>query len=272
MVHLWILLCITQTEAVSKEQVVLIAYFIIAILLFTVLFIVFFITFQKRKNKLLLDKIKQQQIFEEEISKTQLEVQEQTLKNIGWELHDNVGQLLSFTGMQMNLLASQVKDELKDKVDNANNLLKESIQEVRALSKTLNSDALLNQGLHQSIQNEIDRLNKLKSIAASFIVEGGEKPFSNPKDEIVIFRILQEFLSNSVKYSEAQNLTITLNYTQETLLITAKDDGKGFDMNTVKKNSGLINMNNRAALINATCDIVSQPDNGVLLELNYPLS
>lgn len=262
----------TKQLVTSEAQRYLIIYMIVVLIIVTTLVIVFFITFQKRKNKLLLDKIKQQQVFEEEISKTQLEVQEQTLKNIGWELHDNVGQLLSFTGMQMNLLASQVKDELKDKVDNANNLLKESIQEVRALSKTLNSDALLNQGLHQSIQNEIDRLNKLKSISAAFIVEGKEESFNNPKDEIVIFRILQEFLSNSVKYSEAQNLAITLNYTKETLLITAKDDGKGFDMDTVKKNSGLINMNNRAALINATCDIVSQPNNGVLLNLNYPLS
>ncbi len=262
----------TQESLVTSEaQRYLIIYMIAVLVIVTILIIVFFLVFQKRKNKLLLDRIKKQQEFEEEISKTQLEVQEQTLKNIGWELHDNVGQLLSFTGMQMNLLATQVKDDLKKKVDNANNMLKESINEVRALSKTLNSDALLNQGLHESIQNEINRLNKLKKIKGEFNIEGEEIPLNDPKDEIVLFRILQEFMSNTVKYSEADNLNISFNYTEYNLKITAKDDGKGFDMTTVKKNSGLINMESRAKLIGGTSEIVSQSDDGVALTINYPL-
>lgn len=263
----------TQENLVTSEaQRYLIIYMIIVLVFVTVLVIVFFMVFQKRKNKLLLDRIKKQQQFEEEISKTQLEVQEQTLKNIGWELHDNIGQLLSFTGMQMNLLATQVKDDLKEKVDNANNMLKESIEEVRALSKTLNSDALLNQGLLQSVQNEINRLNKLKSITAKFIIEGDIIPFESPKNEIVIFRILQEFLSNSAKYSEADTLTITFKYSKSHLSITATDDGKGFDLVTVQKNSGLINMESRAKLINATSELFSEPNEGVTLNLTYPVN
>ncbi len=85
------------------------------LIIVTSLVIVFFVVFQKRKNKLLLDQIKQQQAFEEEIAQAQTETQEQTLKNIGWELHDNVGQLLSFASMQLSILKMQVSDDVKDK-------------------------------------------------------------------------------------------------------------------------------------------------------------
>ena len=65
--------------------------------------ILFFIAFQKRKNKLLLQQFKARQQFEKELANSQLEIQEQTFKNIGWELHDNVGQLLSVASMQLNM-------------------------------------------------------------------------------------------------------------------------------------------------------------------------
>ena len=69
----------------------------------TLLVVLFFIVFQKRKNSLLLDKILQQRAFDLELSNAQTEIQEQTLKHIGWELHDNVGQLLAYASMQMNM-------------------------------------------------------------------------------------------------------------------------------------------------------------------------
>ena len=265
------LLLIQNSRVSTEAERYLLVYMLFVLLAISSLIIIFFVIFQKRKNKLLLGKIKQQQEFEEEISKTQLEVQEQTLKNIGWELHDNVGQLLSFAGMQMNLLTSQVDDTIKEKISDTNDIIKKSIQEVRALSKVLNSDVILNQGLKQSVQNEIDRLNKLKKINASLEIKGEEVTFSKPKDEIILFRIIQEFLSNSVKYSEAGSLSIILNYTDDNLQIKAKDDGKGFDSNSIERGSGLINMKSRADLINTEFDIKSQIGNGVELTLNYPL-
>ena len=126
---------------------------------------------------------------EEEIAKTQLEIQDQTLKNIGQELHDNVGQLLSFTSMQLNLVSSLAKDGIKEKIEDTKEVVKDTIQEVRALSKSLNSDVILNLGLKQSIQNEVNRLNKLKTIEAELIIEGEEAELINKKDEIILFRI-----------------------------------------------------------------------------------
>lgn len=262
----------TETLASTASERYLLVYMIMVLIIITSLVIVFFVVFQKRKNKLILDQIKQQQAFEEEITLAQSETQEQTLKNIGWELHDNVGQLLSFASMQLSILKMQVTDDVKDKFKDTTEALKESLSEVRALSKTLNNEVVLNIGFQKSITNELNRLKKMKFTSAELKIIGDKVDFINRKHEIIIFRILQEFLSNSVKYSEAKNLNITLNYQIDKLIITAKDDGKGFNMDNVEKGSGLINMKSRAALINANLDLNSKPNEGVELVINYPLN
>jgi signal transduction histidine kinase len=180
-----------------------------------------------------------------------------------------VGQLLSFASMQLSILKMQVSEDVKEKFKDTSNALKESLAEVRQLSKTLNNEVVLNIGFEKSITNELNRLKKMKFASAKLRVIGDKQPFADRKHEIIIFRIIQEFLSNSVKYSEAENLSITLNYQENNLNITMKDDGKGFDINSVEKGSGLINMKSRATLINAKLDLTSKPNEGVTLTLNY---
>ena len=262
----------TERLASTASERYLLVYMIAVLVIVTTLVIVFFVVFLKRKNKLLEDRIKQQQAFEAEIAQAQTETQEQTLKNIGWELHDNVGQLLSFASMQLSILKMQVEDDVKEKFKETSDALKESLSEVRALSKTLNNEVVLNIGFEKSITNELNRLKKMKFTSAELEIIGEKVLFSNRKHEIIVFRIIQEFLSNSVKYSEAKNLNITLDYQPEKIIITAKDDGKGFDVNEVEKGSGLINMKSRAALINATLDLTSKFNEGVELVLDYPLT
>jgi signal transduction histidine kinase len=243
---------------------------IAVLVIVTSLVILFFIVFQKRKNKLLLDKVKQQQEFNEEIARTQTEIQEETLKHIGWELHDNVGQLLAYASMQMNMLHAKVSDDMKASVTITADVIKESLKEVRSLSKSLNNDVILNIGFEQSIINELNRLKRMKFTSAELHIKGDKRELLNKKHEIVIFRILQEFFSNSVKYSEAKNITITLDYRPDKMIIVAFDDGKGFMTATAEKGSGLINMKSRAELINSKFDLYSEPNEGVKLTLEYP--
>src|SRR5690606_5944216 len=259
----------TEPLASTAAERYLLIYMIAVLVIVTALVILFFVIFLKRKNKLLLDQIKQQQAFEAEIAQAQTETQEQTLKNIGWELHDNVGQLLSFASMQLSILKMQVSDDVKEKFKDTSDALKESLAEVRQLSKTLNNEVVLNIGFEKSITNELNRLKKMKFASAELRVIGEKQLFVNRKHEIIIFRMIQEFLSNSVKYSEAENLSITLNYQQNNLIITMKDDGKGFNIESVEKGSGLLNMKSRAALIQAKLDLTSKPNEGVTLVLNY---
>lgn len=261
-----------QGPVSTSAERYLLVYMIGVLLIVCSLIIIFFIVFQKRKNKLLLDKIEQQKNFDEEISRTQTEIQEQTLKNIGWELHDNVGQLLSVASMQLSVLGTQVKDEVKESITETTNIIRESLKEVRSLSKSLNNEVILNIGFEKSITNELDRLKRMKFTSAELIVKGESISLQNKKHEIIMFRILQEFFSNSVKYSEAKNLKVELDYKDHYLLIEASDDGKGFNIDNAENGSGLLNMQSRAELINAKFKLKSEIEQGAMLTINYPLN
>jgi hypothetical protein len=243
----------------------------LTVVVLVVVIIVIFSIFQNRKVKFLYEQKEAEQRFEEEIIKSQLETQEQTLQNISWELHDNIGQLLSVARMQLNIIQADLTENKKKLVNETGEIISKSLQEIRSLSKLLNPEVVKNIGLEEAIQLEIDRFNRLNFINASFIINGDSIAI-NQKDEIILFRILQEFLSNSVKHSKTSKLEVTLTYSTATLTIHIQDFGLGFDENTVKKGSGLLNMKNRAKLINTIFDLKSAKDKGVSLTLTYPLN
>jgi hypothetical protein len=243
----------------------------LTVVLLIVVIIVIFSIFQNRKVKFLFEQKESKQRFEEEIIKAELETQEQTLQNISWELHDNVGQLLSVARMQLNMLQPLVANGQKKILDETGEIISKSLQEIRTLSKLLNPETVKNMGLEEAIQLEIDRFNRLNFISAKCTIKGKSVAIDQ-KDEIILFRILQEFLSNSLKHSKTSKLEVKLTYLVENLIINAKDFGIGFDKKTIKKGSGLLNMKSRAKLINTELDLKTEKDKGVSLTLTYPLS
>lgn len=268
-----IYLSAVQAQTINKEEIALIGYMTLVIILLATMVIVFFVAFQKRKNKLLLDRIKQQKQFEETVVKTSEEIQEQTLKYLGQELHDNIGQLLSLASMQMGMLSIKIAEDIKGSFAETQNIIKESLGEVRALSKSLNTDVIQNRGFEKSIKEEVARLNRMKLIAVDFVVIGDVAPFENHKDGIILFRILQEFISNTIKHSEAKTLKISLDYSQvNSLIIKAADDGIGFILDEAKDSSGLLNMKNRSELTESTFSLISQPNQGTQIKIYYPIA
>lgn len=253
----------------SKEEISLLIYVAAVLLCFIVFGVILVIAFQKRKNKFLIERIEAQQRFAREIETSRLEIQEQTLRNIAWELHDNVGQLLSVVNMQLNLIIPKAPEQLLEQLSDTKKLVSETVQEVRTLSKTLNHDVIVKNGLVASVKIEVGRFNKLEFLAAKLEVRGEEITLASEHD-IIIFRILQEFFSNVIKHAKAKNLFVLLNYQPNCLTILAEDDGVGFDMSVKSQNSGLETMKNRAFLIHASFELTSAIDKGTKLELNYP--
>ena len=255
----------------TEGTTILILITTLTVVLLIVVIIVIFSIFQNRKTKFLFEQKEAEQRFEEEIIKSQLETQEQTLQNISWELHDNVGQLLSVARMQLNILQPDLSQKQKSIVNETGELISKSLQELRSLSKLLNPEVVKNMGLEDAIQLEIDRFNRLNFIDAAFNIKG-ESVTIDQKDEIILFRILQEFLSNSVKHSKTTKLDVNLTYTPQNLVIIARDYGVGFEEKTIQKGSGLLNMKSRAKLIDTEFELKSEKDKGVSLTLTYPLN
>jgi signal transduction histidine kinase len=240
----------------------------ITLIILVAMIIILFVTFQSKKNKYILDQLEAEKKREEEIAKSKMEIQEQSLRNIGWELHDNIGQILSTAKMQLNILKPRLPNEHHQSLGEVSDLIGDSLQEIRLLSKTLNPDVIRNLGLVRSIGFELERFNKLKFLNATLSINGEEVALDQ-KDEIILFRILQEFFSNAIKHSKASTLTVLLEYLPEKLLITAQDNGVGFDVQKSMTGSGLINMKSRALMIGGTYAIKSSPNEGVNLLLCY---
>ncbi|WP_037320842.1 sensor histidine kinase [Salegentibacter sp. Hel_I_6] len=254
----------------SKEEILLIIYFIVVILLLTAFVIVFFVVYQRRKNKMLKEQFEAKQRFELEISQSRLEMQEQTLKNVGWELHDNIGQLLSLANMQLNIFSRKLPEAEKNSALEIKETVSNSLQEVRSLSKSLNNQVIGYAGLVVSVENELARFQRMGVIEAELKVTG-EKQEIPQQHSIILFRILQEFFSNVIKHAKASTLNVHISFTSEEIIITAKDNGQGFDMEAVKKNSGLFNMESRAALIQAKFELETSMGAGTSLSLRYSL-
>ena len=252
----------------SQETIVLIIYTIAVIFGLLLFVIFFFISFQNRKNKLLVKQIEAEKRYERELATSQLEIQEQTFKNIGWELHDNVGQLLSVLSIQLNIMLLKAPRTIQKQLKDTSDVLGNTIQEVRNLSKTLNNEVVNKNGLIRSLEIEVERFNRLKYLKASFEVNGKITCIS-AAHEILIFRIYQEFLANVMKHSKAKNLSVTLNFNANDLEIIAEDNGVGFDTSQKTESSGLQTIKGRATLLNAKYSLTSIIDNGTKLVLLY---
>ncbi|QLE02985.1 histidine kinase [Galbibacter sp. BG1] len=253
----------------EKEVISLIIYVSILIVILIVFVVTFFLAYQRRKTELLIEKADQLQKFELELSKAQTEIQEQTFKNISWELHDNIGQLLSVAKMQLNMLQHDLPEEKQKGFEEASNVLGQGLKELRQLSHMLNTDFVSKIGLQESIENEINRFKRLNFLSIQYDVEG-ESYNIDKKDEIIIFRIFQECFSNVVKYSKASVLNITVRYLPSELYVNATDNGVGFNQDSESEGTGLMNMRKRAELIGADLSIKTAKNEGVSLTLRYP--
>ena len=194
---------------------------------------------------------------------------EQTFKNIAWELHDNIGQLLSVVNIQLNMLLHNTPKKYHEQIGETKDVVKDTVNEIRTLSKILNNDVILKNGLVTSLRLELERFNKLNFLQANLTIEGLEVSLKS-NDEIIIFRILQEFFSNVIKHAKAKELFVLLKYEDNVFEILAKEDGVGFNSDLITHNSGMVTMKSRAELLNAELSITSKIGVGTTLFLKYP--
>ena len=231
----------------GRDVVLIVSTIVIMINVFVVVLVS---VFQRRKNKLLQEKEEAKKKFESEIAETQIEIREETLRNISWELHDNIGQSLTLAKIQL-------QNSSPENIKEVSEIITKSLNELRALSKLINPEFIKNIQLKEALQLEIDRFNRLNFIKSSLIIHGEEQPI-NQKNSIIIFRILQEFFSNTIKHSKATKLNVELFYKDDEVEIIARDNGIGFDQEQIKKAGlGLKNIEVRAHLIGAKAKLVS---------------
>jgi signal transduction histidine kinase len=206
--------------------------------------------------------------YEKEFRVVQHEVQEQVLINISRELHDNIGQMLTVMHLQLEQ-KKLMSPDMSPALQAVHDTLSQVTQQVRFLSKGLNSDVLEQNGLLATMQTEITRLQQINHFAIHWVNDGTE-PVLNKDQRLMSFRIFQEILNNVIKHAHARNLYVTL-AGKDGFKMIIQDDGKGFNAaEKLKegKGSGLRNIYKRVTLANLFCDITAEEGKGSTFTLS----
>jgi len=211
--------------------------------------------------------------FEKELLEAQLEMQEQTMKNIAQEIHDNIGGTLSLAKLTLNRLNPEQLDGNLEKITNTKELVTKAIADLRILSKTLHREAVLSAGLIKAIEMELKLIGKASEIETNLDVSGEPAPL-DPQKELILFRTVQETLNNAIKHAEATCINVHLRFVDSHLFLAVQDNGKGFDLKSIEsdpeRGSGLRNMQNRTKLIGGELKI-QQGQPGTEIQISLPI-
>lgn len=210
-----------------------------------------------------------QETHQKELLQTQVEVQQQTMQQIGREIHDNVGQKLTLASLYAQQIDYENKfPELKDKIASVGSIINESLQDLRELSKSLTSDSVNEKNIVDAIKQQCEIANQLKSCAIHFNASQS-KIILREKDAIVLVRVVQEFLQNSFKHSKCKNIYVNLFQESVYCNLILQDDGVGFIVDRETNNGiGLINIKKRLELLDATYNLESKNNNGTKLSIS----
>jgi PAS domain S-box-containing protein len=199
-------------------------------------------------------------------------IKEEERRHIARELHDELGQALTSIKIDLGNLKMYTGDNniLKSRIDKTTELVSDSIGCVKRLTSELRPHMLDDLGLISAIKWYTSEYEQRTGIRISLEID--EQVTYEKKTELIIFRILQESLTNIARHSQAKNTIIRLSESAKGKLIEIKDNGIGFSTTATKhvKSFGLLNMKERAKEIGCTLVVQSEPGNGTTVRLLKP--
>lgn len=248
----------------------IIFYTIVGTFLFVLLVVFVFASVYMYKRRQMVyqnERIFREQKFSEEMLRTQLELTEQIMSTISEEIHDNIGQTLTVAKLSLN---SMTDADYRQHADSAKELITRSLRDLRNLSKTLNGEYILREGIHKALEREVKFINLSGEINCVFHGKFDVAGLS-PNAEIILYRCIQEAISNTLKHANAKKLNIDVNHTESRLEIEIHDDGEGFDISLLKDNGvGMGSMKKRIHLLGGDLKIESSPTVGTTIKISVP--
>ncbi|MGC4036597.1 MAG: PAS domain S-box protein [Chitinophagaceae bacterium] len=204
----------------------------------------------------------------QELSESIMHVQERERTWIGYELHDNINQILTTVNLFIEQLKVTGSEQIKLK-DKSTEYLLNAIEEIRQLSKGLVIPQLKEKGLLESIQTMIDDLHVSDGPRIDFIHDCKVAQL-NAGRQVTLFRIVQEQLKNILKYSQASKAEVHICCKNRLTTLVIKDNGKGFDPGQTSRGIGLSNIFERTKFYKGTAVIETAPGMGCKLTIKIP--
>jgi PAS domain S-box-containing protein len=223
------------------------------------------------KQIILEEKLEQEiKLKEKQIADATEEAREMERSEIGKELHDNVNQLLGASKLYLDMAKRGGKDG-EVFLSRSTEYTLTAIEEIRKLTKGLTTDIIKNLGLLQAIKNIIRDMMEVNPVKISLASDSFEENNVNNKFKLNIFRIVQEQLNNIIKYAKARKIIICLSQNKKSIILTISDNGIGFDTRKQQKGIGIANIKSRVESYKGIVDLVSQPGEGCVLTIKFPL-
>lgn len=207
-----------------------------------------------------------------------LEGQEEERKRIAMDIHDGIGQMLTSLKFQIESIDMSNYGDARNKLNDAKELIKDVIKEVRRVTFNLKPTALSDYGISAGLGVFIKEINKLTNVEVVFENRTNFNKRLPTKIENNIYRIVQEAINNAIKYAKTHRLEVIMYHDTEGLTIVVKDEGVGFDEKILKKpnfkaesGNGFFNMFERTEYINGKLEISSTIGAGTSVTLIVPL-
>ncbi|CAM5332026.1 histidine kinase OS=Streptomyces tendae OX=1932 GN=GUR47_31150 PE=4 SV=1 [Streptomyces tendae] len=194
--------------------------------------------------------------------------QEAERRRIAQELHDEVGQSMTAILLVLGRAADDAHEPLREELHQAQEITRESLDEVRRLVRRLRPGVLDDLGL----------ISALSSLTHDFATHTGlrvvrrfdaDLPALDHETELVLYRVAQESLTNAARHADAERLEVGLARADDAVTLTIADDGRGIE--AAHEGAGIRGMRERALLIGAALDISSAPGAGTRIRLTAPL-
>ncbi|MFM8412143.1 MAG: cache domain-containing protein [Alphaproteobacteria bacterium] len=209
------------------------------------------------------------------LSQALLEGQEAERSQLARGLHDEVGQALTAATLNLDALRGP-ESPAGGKVDEALEVVKRALNQVRDLSLDLHPSILDDLGLAAALRWYLGRQSERSGLLTSVDANGLDRRLPKPV-ETACFRICQEAVTNVLKHADAARVDVKIGVEGGTVRMSVIDDGRGFDVEEAHERTrrqpslGLIGMEERATLLGGSLDVVSTPGAGTEIRLVLPL-
>jgi len=220
------------------------------------------------ERSLTKEKVTKQKI----INKATVEAQEEERKQIGKELHDNIGQQLTTTKLYLDIVRENVDGAEFKLVFQASRAITDIINEIRKLSRALTPSALNDLGLIESVRDLCESIKTTQAFGIRFYHKYFDEEILDENIKLMLFRIIQEQINNIIKHAEATVILIRLQTDAEQVILTITDNGKGFNPAAIKKGLGLDNMANRVEIFNGKFDLKTETGKGCSITASIPIN
>jgi len=246
-------------------------------ILVIVLLLIILVSFRMRakKNRIIAEQKIQKLEDEKKLMAAQsiLVGQEKERERIARELHDGIGVLLSTASIHFSSVESKTDKETSEMLKKANKLLKDASKEVRQISHNMMPGVLSKFGLQEAIEDIFEDVEEAGDMKVELDIALGDERLAE-NTEIMIYRIVQEMLNNTLKHAQASAISMLLTKKDNNLIIEYKDNGIGFDETKLPKNKnlGLLGIRTRVEYLGGTVDMKSEPGKGISYKIIIPFN